>query len=339
MSVGARLAFPAMLTGSAALAFGPWLVRVADVAPVASAFWRLALAVVPLTVLAAAARRGTGTHQDAAIGGNATSNPEISASTRLDMTTLIAIALAGVFFAVDLALWHLGIARTTLANSTLMANSAAFILPVYGFVVARAWPGRTAVIALLCASAGIGLLLGRSAELAAAHLTGDLLCIAAGAFYAAYFVAVERVRARVSPLTLLALATLAGAVALLPLALALALTGTSVGGSLLRAATSSTLTGTLANGATHATSSAFWPRHWAPLILLALGSQVVGQGLIVFAVGYLPPLVIGLTLLIQPAISATIGALRFGEGVGPVEVIGMALVATALVLVRLPSKQ
>ena len=294
-----------MLTGSAALAFGPWLVRLADVAPVASAFWRLGLAVMPLAMLAA-------------VVGRKASGPAVCPQT----ATLLVIALAGVFFAVDLALWHLGIARTTLANSTLMANSAAFILPVYGFIIARAWPGRMAVVALLCASAGIALLLGRSAELAASHLTGDLLCIAAGAFYAAYFVAIDRVRARVSPLTLLTLATLAGAVALLPLAL------TITSGMLASA--------TITEGATHAASVAFWPRQWTPLILLALGSQVVGQGLIIFAVGYLPPLVIGLTLLIQPAISATIGALRFGEGVGPVEVIGMALVATALVLVRLP---
>lgn len=304
----ARLAFPAMLTGSAALAFGPWLVRIADVAPVASAFWRLALAVVPLAILAA-------------IIGRKASGPAAPAlAVRPDAATLVAIALAGTFFAVDLALWHLGIARTTLANSTLMANSAAFILPAYGFVAARAWPGRMAAVALLCAAAGIGLLLGRSADVSSTHLAGDLLCLGAGAFYAAYFIAIDRVRARVSPLTLLALATIAGAIVLLPLALVM--TG-----------------GAMVTGKAVTATAGFWPHHWTPLILLALGSQVVGQGLIVFAVGYLPPLVIGLTLLIQPAISATIGALRFGEGVGPVEVTGMVLVATALVLVRLPSRK
>ncbi len=282
----ARLAFPAMLTGSAALAFGPWLVRLADVAPVASAFWRLGLAILALALLArlAGPRR-----------------PLPAAAV------LVAIAFAGVFFAADLALWHLGIARTTLANATLMGNSASFILPAYGFVVARAWPGRTAALALLCAAAGIGLLLGRSADVSATHLAGDLLCLGAGAFYAGYFIAVDRVRGSVAPLTLLMLATLAGAVATLPLA-------------------------ALGPGA-------FWPHDWTPLVLLALGSQVIGQGLIVFAVGYLPPLVVGLTLLIQPAISATIGSLRFGEALTPVDLAGMALVAAALVLVRLPARR
>jgi len=295
----ARLAFPAMLTGSAALAFGPWLVRLADVAPVASAFWRLGLAVVPLLVLA---RVVSGVRR-------ADSGGDGRAAARSGVPALVAIALAGAFFASDLALWHLGIARTTLANATLMGNSASFILPVYGFIVARAWPGRAGVAALLCAAGGIALLLGRSADVSGTHLIGDLLCMGAGAFYAAYFIAVDRVRAQVAPLTLIALATLFGALALLPVALV----------------------------ATHAAGAAFWPHAWTPLVLLAIGSQVVGQGLIVFAVGYLPPLVVGLTLLVQPAIAATIGALRFGERVSATEAIGMALVAAALVLVRLPS--
>ena len=315
----ARLAFPAMLTGSAALAFGPWLVRLADVAPVASAFWRLGLAVLPLAVLArlasvAAARPAQGAARPAAPG--------------TPPTAIVAIALAGVFFASDLALWHLGIARTTLANATLMGNSASFILPAYGFIVAGTRPGRAAIAALLCAAAGIGLLLGRSADVSATHLSGDLLCVGAGAFYAAYFIAVDRARARVAPLTLHTLATLFGALALLPVAVWW--TGWSPlawwGG-----------TGVVATAG--AAGTGFWPHDWTPLVLLALGSQVIGQGLIIFAVGYLPPLVIGLTLLIQPAISATIGALRFGEGVGVAEATGMALVAAALVLVRLPSRR
>ena len=42
------------LLGSVALAFGPWLVRLSDVGPVAAGFWRLMLA---LPFLFAVARR------------------------------------------------------------------------------------------------------------------------------------------------------------------------------------------------------------------------------------------------------------------------------------------
>ena len=291
----ARFAFPAMLTGSIALAFGPWLVRSADVPPAASALWRMALAVLPLALLAVAV--GGRTENRSAWGGLRPLPPG---------PTLAAIAAAGVLFALDLVLWHLGIGKTTLANATLVGNCASFVLPAYGFVVARTWPGPVQGVALALAAAGIGLLIGRSADVSASHLTGDLLCIGAGLAYAAYFIAVDRVRASVAPLTLLALATTFGALTLLPVA---ALTGP------------------------------IWPHDWTPLILLALGSQVIGQGLIVFAVGYLPPIVVGLTLLVQPAIAATIGAYRYGEILGPAEFGGMALVALALVLVRLPARR
>jgi drug/metabolite transporter (DMT)-like permease len=73
------------------------------------------------------------------------------------------------------------------------------------------------------------------------------------------------------------------------------------------------------------------------VLALALGSQVIGQGLIVYAVRHLPPLIIGLSLLVQPAISAAIGAIRFGEVPGPAELAGAALVVAALLIARLPA--
>src|SRR3546814_2936515 len=39
-----RFAFPAMILGSLCLALGRWMVRVAEVGPLASGFWRMALA-------------------------------------------------------------------------------------------------------------------------------------------------------------------------------------------------------------------------------------------------------------------------------------------------------
>ena len=47
-----RFAFPIFLTGSAMLSAGPLLVRLADVDPLASAFWRMGLAVPFLYALA-----------------------------------------------------------------------------------------------------------------------------------------------------------------------------------------------------------------------------------------------------------------------------------------------
>ena len=284
-----RLAFPAMITGSAALAFGPWLVRLADVAPAASAFWRLALAVLPLLLLARVVAGSTA-----------------RMTQGLDRRAVALTALAGLFFAGDLALWHLGIIRTTLANATLLSNAASFLLPLWGFAVLRHRPGRRALAAMALALAGTLLLVGQSAAVSPHNVVGDLLCLGAALLYTFYLIVVDRVRGTVAALPLLALSSLAGALALLPLALA---------------------------------SARFWPGDWTPLLALAIGSQVIGQGLVVYAVGHLSPLVVGLTLLVQPAISATIGALRFGEIPGPLAITGALLVVVALVLVRLPERR
>jgi drug/metabolite transporter (DMT)-like permease len=65
---------------------------------------------------------------------------------------------------------------------------------------------------------------------------------------------------------------------------------------------------------------------------------VIGQGLLVYALGALPPLVVGLTLLTQPALSALVGWLAYGETLSPFDWIGAVAIAAALVLVRLPER-
>ena len=80
------------------------------------------------------------------------------------------------------------------------------------------------------------------------------------------------------------------------------------------------------------------PGDWTFVLILALSSQVLGQGLLVYALGSLPPLVVGLTLLTQPAISALVGWLAYRETLSPLDWLGAAAIAAALVLVRLPQR-
>jgi drug/metabolite transporter (DMT)-like permease len=78
-----------------------------------------------------------------------------------------------------------------------------------------------------------------------------------------------------------------------------------------------------------------WPGDWTPLIVLALSSQVLGQGFLTYALPHFSPLVIGLALLLQPALSALAGWVAFDEAMTPLDYLGGAMVMAALVLVRL----
>ena len=52
----------------------------------------------------------------------------------------------------------------------------------------------------------------------------------------------------------------------------------------------------------------------------------------------LPPLVVGLILLTQPAISGLVRWVVYGETLSPLDWVGAAAIAAALVLVRLPQQ-
>ncbi|WP_293880528.1 DMT family transporter [Sphingomonas sp.] len=273
--------FAALLVANVLLALGPLFVRIADVGPVATGFWRMTLAFPVLALLAAR-------------GG----------PVRLSRGLVVALILSGLLFAADLASWHLGIVRTKLANATLFGNSASLMFPIYGFLAARAWPTRRQGGALGLAAIGGVMLMGRSYELSPEHLVGDLLCLLAGLFYTFYFVMIARARTALAPLPLLAISTLASTVPLLLLAV-------SLGERIL-------------------------PSDWTPLLLLALCSQLIGQGLLTYVLGRLSPLVIGLGLLAQPVAAAVIGLVIFGERLGAPDLAGAVLVGLALILVRQP---
>lgn len=278
-------AFPALLVGSSALALGPWLVRLSEVGPVAAGFWRLALALPFLFVIARAA--GQPVHWPGRALGTI-------------------IAFAAFFFAADLAAWHTGIHMTKLANATLFGNTASFAFAAWGLWLVRSWPSALQGSALALAALGSVLLMGNSAELSLRNLHGDLLALAAGLLYTGYLIAVERARGTLAPLPLLFLSSALGAVMLLPVAL---LFGEQI-----------------------------VPQNWTWVVVLAISSQVIGQGLLVYAIGALPPLVVGLALLTQPAIAAAVGWLAYGETLQPLDWVGAAAIAAALVLVRLPQR-
>lgn len=279
---GSGLHFATLLAGNIALALGPWSVRLADSGPVAAGFWRLLLALPLLALLAQ--RNG-------------------QALTGFGRVTFLAIAAAGVLFALDLASWHIGIGRTRLANATLFGNSGSVILMGWGIVAARRLPRRYEGLGILSAMAGAAILMGRSMEIDTRSLVGDLLCVLAGFFYAFYILLLQGARARLGNWSLLTWSSLAGAPVLLALAL---LRGEPV-----------------------------LPTSWWPLIALALLSQVIGQGLLVFSLKHFSPLIVGLTLLTQPAVSVLVGWFVFGEALNALDLTGIVLVGAALVLARL----
>ncbi len=220
-----------------------------------------------------------------------------------------ALVACGLFFAGDLAVWHWSIHFTSVTNATLFANFA----PIFVTFVAWAWLGERVgalfVVGLATALAGAAVLLQASIHLGGTMLRGDLLGIATAVFYAAYQLTVKRLRASLGTFALMFSSTLFSAVALLAIAL-------------LERDTMLPATG----------------RGWVVVLLLAWVSQVAGQSLIAYGLAHLPASFSSVTLLVQPVAAATLARWWLGEGIGPAQVAGGALVLVGILLARRASR-
>lgn len=219
-------------------------------------------------------------------------------------------ALAGVFFAGDLVTWHAGIVRTTAANATLLPNMTPLVVTLAAWIAFKERPRAGFLSALAATLLGAALLSGANLAAAApgdaaSRGLGDALSALTALWYAAYMLAVKAARAAWSARRVMALSTLVSA----PIALAAAL----------------------------GFRDALLPAHavgWLWLAGLAALPHLVGQGGLAFALGRLPAALSALVILIQPLVAALIAWALFGEALGPVQLMGGALVVAGIVLAQ-----
>lgn len=212
---------------------------------------------------------------------------------------------AGLFLAGDLALWHKSIELTTVANATLLANLAPIFVALLSWLLFRQRVSSTFVLGMSTALVGVVLLIGGNSTLRSEHLLGDALGLTTALMYAGYLLSVKRLRDTFSTATIMWYSGLVTCLALLPLTL---LSGerifpTSAGG-------------------------------WGLLLALALISHAGGQGLIAFALAFLPTTFSSVTLLLQPVLAGVFAWLLLNEAIGPWEIVGMGVVLVGIIIAR-----
>ena len=114
------------MLGGICLGGSPILVRVSELGPIATAFWRSALALIPLAVAFGASR----------------DEARLVPRRWTDHATA---ALPGVLLAGDLITWHISIHLTSVTNSTLLANMAPVVVTLGTWVFMRRPPSRVPV--------------------------------------------------------------------------------------------------------------------------------------------------------------------------------------------------
>lgn len=284
-------ALAALALGALLIGFAPIFVRLTDVGPIAAAFWRCALA---WPVLALAARRER--HSAPSNAGTAHRWP---------------LFAAGLFFAADLATWHIAIGLTTVANATLLANLAPLFVAPVAWLLWRERLNHTFLLGLLLALAGTAILMGEGLGLHRERLAGDALSVLAAAFYAGYLLLVSHLRHHQhSAMRILSWSSATVAVVLLPAAWLAGETilPRSLGG-------------------------------WGVLAGLAMLSHIGGQGLITYSMAALPASFSAVGLLIQPLAAALLAWMLLAERFGAQQAVAGAVILGGILLCRLASRQ
>lgn len=283
-----KLALLYLILGAIAIGFAPIFVRLSEVGPIATGFWRVAIA-FPILILLS-------------VGQGSTYPSDIEAPLFKDYLWIL---FAGVLFGGDLATWHTSIQYTTIANSTLLANFSPILIALWGWLVLHKPPQKKLVIGLLFAIIGVAFLINPSLHMDRRTAIGDGLAFITAFFYAGYLLVLNRSRKKFTAFASMAISTFSSMLTLLII--------------------------TFFSG-----ESSMPPTEmaWIILIALALFSHILGQGLIAYAIPYLPVTFSATTLLIQPMIAALAGWFFFSEYLSLLQMLGIVIALVGIFLAK-----
>ena len=281
----------ALSTGGAGI-----LVRLSETGPTATAFWRgcLALPLLAAWALLEPAQRDTELEQRPSGG----SVGRLLASFRES-----GFLWAGAFFAGDLVLWHWSLLLTSIAASTLEASLAPLVVIVFAWLRWHERPSAAFMGATALALVGMLLIVSPKFGHGGSAFVGDVLGLGTACFFAAYILAVARLRARYSTGVVMFNSTVVFTVLLLPLALTQKFVPDTLSG-------------------------------WAIVAGCAVAAQTLGQGLIAYALAHLRPTFSSLGLLVQTLGAATSAWLVLGERLAPIQIVGGLVIVGGIALAR-----
>ena len=294
-------ALVALFAGALAIGSSGIFVRLSETGPTATAFWRGAFALPLLAVWAVLEPRARAAAPPPAGRPPAAPPPAATPMERSWRDPMF--FWAGVCFAGDLALWHASLLLTSVAASTLEANCAPMVVTLGAWALWGERPRLSFLLALALASVGLLLIVSTKFAHGPPALAGDLLGLGTACFYGFYILAVARLRTRYGAGIVMFNSTLVFTLLLLPLAL-----------------TQKFLPAT--------------PHGWLLLAGCALSAQVLGQGLVAYALAHLPATFSSVGLYLQSIAATAYAWLLLQERLTPWQIAGGCIVLGAIALAR-----
>ncbi len=213
------------------------------------------------------------------------------------------VLMAGVFFALDIALWHQALTLTTVANSTFILNLGNIGVGLLAWIFLKERVTGIWAIAVVIAIVGALLLTQGGGASTQGDIRGDLMAIGSAIFVSFYMLTLKIARREIGGLDVLFWVTVVEMV-----------TAGLV---------------TLLAGETFIPAD---PAGWRAPILLAVIVQCLGQGLIISGLGRTSAAIAGVLLLVQPVVAAAVSWRFFGEPLVALQILGGALILVGVFL-------
>jgi drug/metabolite transporter (DMT)-like permease len=257
------LAYLALGIGVLALSFSAMFVRWADAPGPVTAFYRMFLSIfmlVPFVLLRA------------------------NGKENFRSKALIFPFMAGVFTALDLALWTSALAFTTAANATLLGNTAPLWVALGTWLILKQRLSATFWRGLAITLTGAAIIMGTDFILHPRFGVGDVMAIFTGFFYGGYFLFTEKSRLYFSPIHHIWVVGVGASIALFVINMILRYPVTG-----------------------------FDAQTWIVFISTALVSQLIGYMALAYALGHLPASIVAPTMVLQPVVTAILAIPLLGE--------------------------
>ncbi|MBU4002280.1 MAG: DMT family transporter [Proteobacteria bacterium] len=274
-----------LMAGAAMISFSAVFVKLAHVGPTASGFYRMIFGSILLCAVLLISRQ----------------------KPRFSIKPMAIMMACGVFFAMDLILWHRSVFFVGPGLSTILANFQVFFLAGFGVFMLKEKLSLKYVLSIPMGFFGLFLIIGGDwLALDAQYKTGLLLGLLTALTYSAYLLSFRKLQssyADISPFFTMAVISITAAVLL-----------------------------GIEMVAEKASFDIPDMQSWISLTAYGLFGQVLGWVLISRGIAKVEASRAGLILLLQPSLAFVWDVLLFNRPAGPIEIAGCILAISGIYL-------
>ena len=191
---------------------------------------------------------------------------------------------AGVFTALDLALWNTSLSYTTAANATLLGNTAPLWVALGTWLIFKQKLSSAFWRGLIITLSGAALIMGADFLLHPRFGIGDAMAMFTGFFYGVYYLFTEKSRLYFGAISHVFFVGIGASITLY-----------------------------IVNFVLRNPLIGYSSRTWLIFFATALVSQLIGYMALAYALGHLPASVVAPTMVLQPVVTAFLAIPFLGE--------------------------